>query len=308
MLDDAVLLNQYALTRNAEAFAELVRRYAGMVYGTCLRVTRNPDEAEDAAQECFIELAKRAGSITGSLPGWLHATARNRAIDSLRRASTRREYEGQAVEMAQQQDTTWDEVMPHVDAALAALPEDLRAPVLLHFLEGRTQSEVAAALGINQSTVSRRLEKGLEALRGQLKRSGVLVSLAALGVLLSEHAAVAAPPSLTAALGKMAIAGIGGPAAMSLAMLFGTLAGKAALVLLVAAILMTGVLVYRHYAVAAQGRATTELRAPDVNEEVVAEVKKILASLGGLHLLIEKQDHVDRCAGALSQLFGKETA
>jgi len=305
MLDDAVLLNQYALTRDAEAFAELVRRYAGMVYGTCLRVTRNVDEAEDAAQECFIELAKRAGSITGSLPGWLHATARHKAIDGLRRASTRREYEGQAIEMAEQRDTTWDEIMPHVDEALAALPEELRAPVLLHFLEGRTQSEVAAALGINQSTVSRRLEKGLEALRGQLKRSGVLVSLAALGVLLSEHAAVAAPPTLISSLGKMAIAGIGGPAAVSLALLFTTLAGKLALVLLIAAILLTGVLVYRHYAVTARGNVACEQQ---LTEEVVAQIRQVLSSWSGKRLLLLKPDEDDEVSASMNPLSGKESA
>ncbi|MHB9106796.1 MAG: RNA polymerase sigma factor [Armatimonadota bacterium] len=307
MLDDAVLLNAYAQTRDAEAFAELVRRYAGLVYGTCLRVTRNPDEAEDAAQECFIELAKRAGSITGSLPGWLHATARHKAIDGLRKASTRREYEGQAIEMAMQRDTTWDDIMPHVDEALAALPEELRAPILLHFLEGRTQAETAAALGVNQSTVSRRLEKGLEALRGQLKHSGVMVSLAALAVLLSEHAAVAAPPSLITTLGKMAIAGFHGSAAVPLALLFTTLAGKLALVLLIAALLTAGLVVYRHYTIAAtQGKATCTQQAY-VTDEVVAQAKKVLASLGPMRLLIDKQDD-NPCPEALRSLMGKELA
>ena len=306
MLDDAVLLNAYAQTRDAEAFAELVRRYAGLVYGTCLRVTRNPDEAEDAAQECFIELAKRAGSITGSLPGWLHATARHKAIDGLRKASTRREYEGQAVEMAQQRDTTWDDVMPHVDEALAVLPEELRAPILLHFLEGRTQEETAAALGVNQSTVSRRLEKGLETLRGQLKRSGVMVSLAALAVLLSEHAAVAAPPSLISSLGKIAIAGFHGSAAVPLALLFTTLAGKLALVLLIAAVLLTGLVVYRHCTVARNNAACAQ--QVSAAEEVVAQAKQMLAALGPLHLLSEKRDEDNQCPQALCLQMEKELA
>ena len=73
--DDAALLDRYAETRDAEAFATLVRRYAGLVYGTCLRITANAHDAEDAAQECFMDLARQTASISTSLPGWLHTTA-----------------------------------------------------------------------------------------------------------------------------------------------------------------------------------------------------------------------------------------
>ena len=67
MTNDVALLEQYAQTRDAEAFAELVRRYAGAVYGTCLRTTGDPYDTEDVAQECFMELARRAGSVTSSV-------------------------------------------------------------------------------------------------------------------------------------------------------------------------------------------------------------------------------------------------
>ena len=54
---DHALLERWLTNRDAEAFREIVDRYAGMVYGTCTRILRNPDDAEDVAQECFLQLA-----------------------------------------------------------------------------------------------------------------------------------------------------------------------------------------------------------------------------------------------------------
>jgi len=62
-MNDLQLLERYAETRDAEAFANLVKRYAGMVYATCLRVTGNRHAAEDASQECFLQLARQAGAV-----------------------------------------------------------------------------------------------------------------------------------------------------------------------------------------------------------------------------------------------------
>ncbi|HUU68691.1 MAG TPA: sigma-70 family RNA polymerase sigma factor, partial [Planctomycetota bacterium] len=250
MVHDAALLERYARTRDAEAFAELVRRHAGAVYGTCLRITRNPHDAEDAAQECFLELARRASSITSSVPGWLHTAATSRSLNAIRDASTRRRHEEQAMNGNHRNDEpAWDEIAPLVDAALEDLPDDLRVPLVLHFLEGRSQQEIAGELGVNQSTVSRRIDSGLGVLRERLKKAGVAVSAAVLASLIAENAASAAPATLAAALGKMAMAGIGetagaaatGSAAAASAAstaaaspIFGTLVAVAAAVVIVA--------------------------------------------------------------------------
>ena len=76
---DADLLARYARVRDAEAFAELVRRYGGLVLGTCRRHCRDHADADDATQECFLELARQAGRIHGALPLWLHTVARRTA-------------------------------------------------------------------------------------------------------------------------------------------------------------------------------------------------------------------------------------
>src|SRR5213592_4726876 len=91
--DDAVLLRAYAARGDAAAFAELVRRYADMVYATARRVTGSDDDALDVSQDCFLRLARGAAAITGSLAAWLHRTSLNRARELLRSESARRRRE-----------------------------------------------------------------------------------------------------------------------------------------------------------------------------------------------------------------------
>jgi RNA polymerase sigma factor (sigma-70 family) len=212
-MEDAGLLKQYAANRDANAFAELVRRYAGMVYGTSLRLTKNGHDAEDVAQECFLELARNANNITASLPGWLHKVARRRTIDFMRKTSIRARYEDTAMsDKKETKELNWEEIAPHIDEALENIPEKLRTPLILHYLSGKSQDDIASDLNLSQGTVSRQLEKGVKYLRSALKKAGVISSVTVLTALIAENAICSAPATLMTALGKMAIAGIGASA------------------------------------------------------------------------------------------------
>jgi RNA polymerase sigma factor (sigma-70 family) len=252
MPSDAALLRQYSLSRDAEAFTELVRRHAGMVYGTALHVMGNPHDAEDVAQECFLDLVRKSQSISTSLAGWLHTTAMHRSLDSIRHASARSRHEEALMDNeSRHEEPTWHEVAPHVDRALEGLPDEIRCPLVLHYLEGRSQQEVADELGINQSTVSRHLEKGVMQLREKLKKAGIVASAAFLTTLLGQDAATAAPAALVSSLGKMAIAGIGkaavaetaGPKGGSSAAGFGAMKVKLAATVAAAAVAAVGGLI-----------------------------------------------------------------
>ena len=201
MLDDRDLLRRYATDEDPAAFAQLVERYADFVYTACLRITGNRHDAEDAAQECFLALARRAQTIHSSLPAWLHATARHAASAVLRKTRREREFHPNAdVADTNPQDASCDDLAPHIDAAIAELPETLRTAVILHYLQNKNQPQIAAELGIGQSTVSRHLDKGLRTLRTQLTRAGITLSLAALASRLAEGAATAAPAALKTTL------------------------------------------------------------------------------------------------------------
>lgn len=210
---DAILLERYARGRDPAAFAEMVRRHARMVFAVAFRATGNPQDAEDIAQQCFMDLARQAGRIKQSLSGWLHSAATHRASNLRRDMATRKHHEQQAVPAsAGGQDPTWAELAPQVDAAIDRLPDELRVPLVMHYLESRSQSDVAEVLGLSQPTVSRRIEKGVEVLREELGMLGLAIPVGALALLLTEKTTEAMPASLTAALGKMAVAGVGAAA------------------------------------------------------------------------------------------------
>src|SRR5205814_809670 len=84
-----------------------------------------------------------------------------------------------------------DELLRVLDEELAALPEAERLPLVLCYLQGRTQDEAARVCGTCVRTLRRRLERGREALRRQLERRGVAPA-AALGALAVAPAAARA--------------------------------------------------------------------------------------------------------------------
>ena len=217
-VSDQVLLNRYSRSHAPEPFLQLMQRHMRMVYGTCLRITANVHDAEDLSQECFFDLARQSGEVRTSLVGWLHQAATHRALNRLRGEKRRRVHE-QVAGMDQIQETSaangtnsdisWSEISPIFDQILSELPEQHRAPIVMHYLEGATQAEIANSLGVHQSTVSRRLTEGIECLRDGFRRLGIVVPVAALLSWLTTQSAIAAPPTLASSIGKIGLAGVG---------------------------------------------------------------------------------------------------
>ena len=204
---EAVLLKRFARTGDAEAFAEITRRYAGLVYGAAWRIVADMDRAGDVAQETFLQLTKDAARVTGSLPGWLHRVATRKAIDLVRRDASRKDREVRYAVGQPRKATKWREISPHVDEGLNALEPELREILVAHFLEGQSTRRIARDRRVSQATISRRLNAGVAQLRRKLRKRGVLVAAAALGVLLRDRAVSAAPAPVMTELGKMALSG-----------------------------------------------------------------------------------------------------
>jgi RNA polymerase sigma factor (sigma-70 family) len=211
--NDMVLLKRFATAADADAFTELVRRYVRMVYSTSWRVLKHESDAADVTQQTFFELTRRAGRISGSLSGWLHRVATQKSIDLVRRRGRRRRREQAYTRTEAQESPSWKDLSGHVDEALDRLDESLKALLLEHFLAGKTTSQIAAERGVSQATVSRRVNEGLEQLRGLLRRQGLLVTAAGLGALLLENSGQAVPAVVVKELSKMAMVGTTGAGA-----------------------------------------------------------------------------------------------
>jgi RNA polymerase sigma factor (sigma-70 family) len=202
---DRVLIRRFARQRDGEAFSILMGRYANMVCTTCRRILGDETQAADAVQETFFQLAKDADRITGSLGSWLHRVATRRAVDVIRQNASRRRREQSYASDAVCRTSAWSEVEPAVDEALEELPENLRDVLLLHFLQGRTTTQIAAAQGVSQPTISRRMNEALELLRQILRERGVQAGLVPLQTVLL-HSNYVAPEALRYGLGKIALA------------------------------------------------------------------------------------------------------
>jgi len=148
---DSTLLHDFARNRSEAAFAELVRRHLDLVHSAALRMTRDPHLAKDVSQGVFVALAKQAGKLTAhpALTGWLHQTARNIAAQAIRTETRRRHREHQAAAMNEPaaSDTRWEEIAPHLDAALGDLTASDRDAVLLRYFKNQSAKDMATILG-----------------------------------------------------------------------------------------------------------------------------------------------------------------
>jgi len=202
-----ILLRRFAATGDPEAFSQIVQRHAGLVYGACLRVLADKDRAADAVQETFLQLLRNAQTISGPVPSWLHRVATRKAIDLVRRDSSRKSREARYAAAKPQQVTKWQDLSRYVDEGLDDLDEQTRQILIRRFFEGRTTSDIAAVESISQPTVSRRIDAGVNQLRDKLRQRGIMVSVAVLAGLLGENVVQAAPTLVLKELGKIALVG-----------------------------------------------------------------------------------------------------
>jgi RNA polymerase sigma factor (sigma-70 family) len=205
MPDDSELLRRYADDHSEEAFGELVRRHLGLVYNAALRQCGDPHLAEDAAQNVFSDLARKARPLSSRpvLAGWLYTSARFAALRVARTEGRRRAREYEAHAMMELLDgaepsADWDRLRPVIDEALQGLGEGEREAVLLRYFEKRPFAEIGRLFAVTEDAARMRVERALEKMRGTLERNGVTSTGAALGAALATQAD-AAPPSIVIA-------------------------------------------------------------------------------------------------------------
>ncbi|MFN2454572.1 MAG: RNA polymerase sigma factor [Pyrinomonadaceae bacterium] len=176
-----------ALTGDADAFGEIVRRWERRIYALAYGMLGREDEARDATQDTFVAAFRNLRGFRGEskVSSWLHRIAVNQCITRQRRAKVRGESSldeqletaGDGAFFASAVDspgrvTEARERSEAVRRAVAALPTELRQIIVMKEFEELTFQQIADALDIPLSTVKSRLYTALKQLRLRLAKHG----------------------------------------------------------------------------------------------------------------------------------------
>jgi RNA polymerase sigma-70 factor (ECF subfamily) len=189
---DESLVVQYALTRDAKLVDDLVQRHWAPTYRLAHRILGDPGAAEDVAQEAFVALLRGARTFDPSrkFAPWFQGLVVNaaRMHGRSRRARIRRERIASETRQGGSAPPRGEERLLASELAehLERLPIEVREAVVLHYLEGCSQDEVATVLGCPRTTVTTRIARGLERLRVSLAGAGAALSVVAVEEWLSR--------------------------------------------------------------------------------------------------------------------------
>lgn len=196
-MTDPELLTLFVNNRDEAAFTELVRRYRRLVWSVCRRVLSDTHDIEDVFQATFLVLVRDAGRIRQrpSLASWLYGVAYRLAIRVGRQTYRKREIASLTNEPVANDDFAEIAQMfvrQTVDEELHSLPNKYRQPLVLHYLTGKSQKDVASEMGLTEGAVDGLLKRGRHQLRMRLARRGVTLGAVWFVLNWTEQAAQAA--------------------------------------------------------------------------------------------------------------------
>jgi RNA polymerase sigma-70 factor (ECF subfamily) len=168
------------------AFDLLVLKYQRKIMRLLARMIREPSEIEDVTQEAFIKAYRALPQFRGesAFYTWLYRiainTARNWQVANNRRPVSANNNESEDGETFDQLDSLSDlstpeslmaskQVVETVNTAIAALPEELRAAIVLREIEGMSYEDIAQSMGCPIGTVRSRIFRAREAIASQLR-------------------------------------------------------------------------------------------------------------------------------------------
>lgn len=163
---DRELVSRY-LEGDRSAFTALMERHERRVYNLAYRMLGRAEDAADASQETWLICLRKLSGFRGTsaFTTWLHRVAVNVCLDALRRRAREDPSSGEEVEPPPAPDTT-EATAGAVDVqrALLEVPEEFRAAMILHDVQGVPYEEIAESLGAPLGTVKSRIHRGRVAL------------------------------------------------------------------------------------------------------------------------------------------------
>lgn len=175
---DEILIKK-ALKGDEDSFRSLVEKYQGLVYAICFNITRHRQEAENLAQETFIQVYRSLSRYENKgFKSWIGKIATNKAIDWKRKM--RLENEGKVVyleeieEISTESNYIHDELVKKENARkildlCSKLPEAYSNVLIKFYIQSKSYNEIAKEDGVSVRTVESRLYRAKNAIRKQWK-------------------------------------------------------------------------------------------------------------------------------------------
>ncbi|MHC0037523.1 RNA polymerase sigma factor [Pseudoneobacillus sp. C159] len=167
------------LAGNKQAYAHIINKYKNQLYATILRMTKNPQDAQDLVQESFIKVYHQLGKYDGkgSFAGWLYRVAINHCMDEFRKK--RHQNNQVAVDDIILENPNHPEIIflkkeknRQLERLIAGLPEDERMIILLKYANELSYEEISELMVVPLSTVRNKLHRAKKKLRETVKREG----------------------------------------------------------------------------------------------------------------------------------------
>ena len=171
-VQDEIFWVKKAQRGDSAAFEKLYRLHVDRVYGLCLRMTGNVSEAEDCAQEAFIQAWSKLSRFRGdsAFGTWIHRVAVNTVLGRMRKSRREQDRIRAASEVTDAPLAIGDSGgLRDLENAMNELPSGARHVFVLHAVYGYSHDEAGSMLGIAAGTSKAQLHRARRLLAQQLK-------------------------------------------------------------------------------------------------------------------------------------------
>ena len=175
----AELLQRYRCDRDRRDYERLVEMHRPLVASVCRRLLRDPNDVDDVVQETFLKLAGSLDTVSGSLAGWLVATARAASVDLIRREVRERNRRCGLGQLGSQQVehlATREAIRLRLHDAILAIEPAAREVLIERFLRRTPLGMLAVQLQVSVPTAHRRVAEALRQLAQALREMGIVTA------------------------------------------------------------------------------------------------------------------------------------
>ncbi len=167
-MSDAEVVREYLRTQNQAYFSILYRKYAGKVYGKCLSILKDEDEARDAVQDIFVKIMLNMASFgeKAQFSTWIYSITYNFCIDTIRKKKKEKTLFSEDIERAPDvpEEEVPDEYLMAMDvknlkAVLEALPTEDKMVLLMKYQDDMSIKDIADITKKTESAIKMKLKR-----------------------------------------------------------------------------------------------------------------------------------------------------